>query len=95
LSCISIKPHLEALKIEDLIGILRIDDGNGNENVKKAIGFDWQNNNFARATHFFCTFLYRHCTTNYIVKMPNFTFYEGRKQATTKFSFSFALGYGF
>ena len=31
-------------------------DGNGNENVKKAIGLDEQNNNFAcasRALHFF------------------------------------------
>ena len=26
---------------------------------------------------------------DYDVKMPNFTFYGGRKQATTKFSFSF------
>ena len=31
----------------------RRDDGN--ENGKKAIGLDWQNNNFARITHF-CTF---------------------------------------
>ena len=26
---------------------------------------------------------------DYDVKMPNFTFYGGRKQATTKFTFSF------
>ena len=31
------------------------------ENVK-AIGLDWQNNNFASASRFFCTFLCRHCT---------------------------------
>ena len=28
------------------------DDGDGNENGKKAIGLDWQNNNFARARFF-------------------------------------------
>ena len=28
------------------------EDGDGNENGKKAIGLDWQNNNFARATLF-------------------------------------------
>ena len=46
-----------------------------------------QNNNFARATLFlyiFCPFL-----QGQDVKMPNSTFYGGRKQATTKFSFSF------
>ena len=29
------------------------DDGVGNKNGKKAIGLDWQNNNFARASRFF------------------------------------------
>ena len=38
------------------------DDGNGNENGKKAISLDWQNN-FARASRSFCTFLCRHFTT--------------------------------
>ena len=46
-----------------------------------------QNNNFARASRFFCTFLSCFCTTT--IEMPNFAFYEGRKQATTKFYFSF------
>ena len=32
------------------------DDGDGNENGKKAIGLDWQNNNFARASRFFVHF---------------------------------------
>ena len=31
-------------------------DGDGNENGKKAIGLDWQNNNFARASLFFVHF---------------------------------------
>ena len=32
------------------------DDGGGKENGKKAIGLDWQNNNFARAARFFVHF---------------------------------------
>ena len=35
----------------------------GNEKVKKNNRFNKQNNNFARASHFFCTFLYRFYTT--------------------------------
>ena len=31
-------------------------DGDGNENGIKAIGSDWQNNNFARASRFFVYF---------------------------------------
>ena len=34
----------------------RNDDGDGNENGKKAIGLDKQNNNFARASRFFVHF---------------------------------------
>ena len=43
-------------------------------------------------TMLFCTFL---CPflLDYDVKMPNFAFYGGRKQATTKFSLT-VLGYG-
>ena len=36
---------------------LRRNDGDGNENGKKAIGLDKQNNNFARASRFFVHFL--------------------------------------
>ena len=35
----------------------------------------------------FCTFLSCFCTST--IEMPNFAFYGGRKQATTKFYFSF------
>ena len=38
-------------------GHLSNDDGDVNENGKKAIGLDWQNNNFARASRFFVHFL--------------------------------------
>ena len=46
-----------------------------------------QNNDFARASRFFVISL--QSLHDYRVKMPNFTFYEGRKQATTNCSFSF------
>ena len=34
------------------------DDGNVNEKGKKAIGLNWQNNNFARASYFFARFFF-------------------------------------
>ena len=51
-------------KILDLsLGSLINDDGNGDENDNKAIGVDWQNNYFARATLFIVHFFCRHCMT--------------------------------
>ena len=67
-------------------GIIRSfisDDGDGNENVKTAIGYK-----FGRASRFLYIF-FLPLLHDYDVKMANFTFYEGCKQATTKFSFSF------
>ena len=47
-----------------ILGSLSNDDGDVNENGKKAIVLDCgQNNNFARAPRFFCTFLCRRYTT--------------------------------
>ena len=37
-------------------GSLSNDNGDVNENDKKAIGLDWQNNNFARASRFLVDF---------------------------------------
>ena len=45
-----------------------------------------QNNKLARASRFF--YIPLPLLHNYDVKMPNFTFYGRRKQATAKFSFS-------
>ena len=39
-----------------LLGSFSNDDGDRNEDGKKAIGLDWQNNNFARASRFFTHF---------------------------------------
>ena len=33
------------------MGSLSNDDGDSNKNGRKPIGLDWQNNNFARASH--------------------------------------------
>ena len=46
-----------------IIGTLRSNDADGNENVKTK-RFNKQNNNFARALRFFCTFLSCFCTTS-------------------------------
>ena len=60
------------------------DDGDGNENIKTAMAKQqvWNVHN---------AFLYTSLPLmhDYDVKMPNFAFYGGRKQATIKFSFSF------
>ena len=68
-----------------LPGSLSNDDGNSNENGKKAIGLDWQNNNYAYMHH---AFLYISLLSlhNYDVKLPNFTFCRGHDHnATTVF----------
>ena len=56
----------------------------GNENVKKTTDLISK----TILHHAFCTFL---CPflDEYNVNMPNFAFYRGRQQATTKFCFSF------
>ena len=50
---------------------------------KQTIGLARKNKNFARASHFFVHFSAVFARL-YDVKLPNFTFYGGRKQATTK-----------
>ena len=44
----AVRPNIRELKSND--------DGDGNENGKKAIGLDKQNNNFVRASRFFVHF---------------------------------------
>ena len=48
--------------------------GDENENGKKAIGSDSQNNNFARTSRFFMPLLH-----DYDVKLPKCHFYGGRR----------------
>ena len=70
-----------------LIGTLRSNDADGDENVKKTIGFISK----TTALHVHHTFLYISLPFlhDYDVKMPTFLFHGGRKQTTTKFYFSF------
>ena len=86
-SKVSVKPLLQCVllsHIEETLGTLRY--SGGNKNVKKAIGLVSKT-----------TTLHMHQTLLYIslpslqeceVKMPNFTFYGGCKQATVNVSFS-------
>ena len=57
-------------------GSLSNDDGDGNENGKKAIGSDWQNNHTSLPS-----------LHDYNVKVPNLTFCRGREHKTTTFFF--------
>ena len=70
------------------IGTLRSNDADGNKNIKKNNGFLLAKQQLCTCITLFCTFLcpFLH---DYNVNMPNFAFYGGRKQATTKFYFSF------
>ena len=62
------------------------DDGDGNQDVKKAIGLLRKTTNL----HVHHAFLYISLPSlhGYNVKMPNCKFYRGRKQATTNLFFS-------
>ena len=71
--------------LTNLIGSLSNDDGDGNENGKKAIGLDKQNNNFARAARFL--YISLPSLHDYNVKVPNFRFCRGREHKTTTFVF--------
>ena len=63
------------------------DDGDSNENVKKAIGL--LSKTTSLHVHHAILYISLPLLHDYDVKMPSFTFYGGRKQATTKFFFSF------
>ena len=64
------------------------DDGDSNENVKKAIGL-LSSKTTSLHVHHAILYISLPLLHDYDVKMPSFTFYGGRKQATTKFFFSF------
>ena len=69
-------------------GTLRFDDGEGG----KATGTSKKLKISKTTTlhvHHACLYISLPSLHDYDAKMPHFTFYGGRKQATTKFSFSF------
>ena len=69
------------------MGTLRSNDGDGNENVKKTIGFISKTTTLD--VHHAFLYISQPVLHDYDVNMPNFAFYGGRKQATAKFYFSF------
>ena len=74
---------ISAICLEPPIGALRSDDGDGNEEVKKAIGLITK----TTILHVHHAFFYISLPSlyDYDVKMPNLMFYKGSTQATTKF----------
>ena len=70
-----------------ILATSRCYDGNDNDNVIKAIGWIGKTTTLHVHRAFLYIFLPSLCDY-YDGIMPNFTFYGGRKQATTKFSFS-------
>ena len=85
-SCMGTKQRLHRAWPSSIV-TLRSNDADGNENVKRTIGLISK----TKTSHVHHTFLYISFPFlhDYDVKMPNFAFYGGRKQATTKFYFSF------
>ena len=68
-----------------ILGNLSNDDVDVNENGKKAIGLDWLNNNFARASCFFVHFFA--VSARLPCELPNFTFCGRREHKATTFYF--------
>ena len=82
-STLSMWPRLGSCTI--ILGSLSNNEGNSNEDGKKAIGLDWQNNNFARASHFL--YISWPSLHDCNVKVPNFMFCWGHEHKTTTFLF--------
>ena len=88
-------------RIFTILGTLRSDEGDGNENVKKKNKqtkkqtnkqkknkrFNNQNNNLH--AHHAILYIFLPSPHHYDVKMPNFTVYRGSTQGTTEFPLSF------
>ena len=76
-----------SLRVVSLVGSLRKDNEEGNENGKKAIGLDKQ----TTTLHVHHAFLYISLPSlhDFNAKLPKFTFGPGREQKTTTF-FSFS-----
>ena len=85
-----------AVRLNTIVGTFRSNDVDGNESVKKKNGLISKTAT-SQVNHDFLymSFLFLH---DYDLKMPNFAFYGGCKQATTKFYFILfffsELGYG-
>ena len=75
------------MRLNRIVGTFRSNDVDGNDSVKNTIGLiSKTTTSQVHQAFWYISFLFLH---DYVVKMPNCAFYGGRKQATTKFYFSF------
>ena len=75
------------MRLNRIVGTFRSNDVDGNDSVNKTIGLiSKTTTSQVHQAFLHISFLFLH---DYDVKMPNCAFYGGRKQATTKFYFSF------
>ena len=84
----SVKRTLELVPAYLFLGSFSNDHGDGNDNSKTAIGLLSKTTSL-HVHHAFFLSISLPLLHDYDVKMPNFTFYGGCKQAGTKFSSSF------
>ena len=78
--------HARKLSVREM-SVGSFSNDNGNEKVKKAIGLLTKTTSLhVHHAFLYISLLLQH---DYDVKMSSFTFYGGRKQATTNLSFSF------
>ena len=84
---LGLRRRIQSVSRPTKLGTLRSDDGDGNENFKKAIVLRIK----TTILHVHHAFLYISLPSlhDYDVKMPNVTFYRGSTQTTTKFPLSF------
>ena len=75
-------------RVDASVATLRSNDAYGNEKVKKTIGLISKTKT-SHVHHTFFLYISLPFLHDYDVKMPYFAFQGGRKQATTKFYFSF------
>ena len=81
--------HARKLFVREMsVGSFSNDKGDGKENVKKAVGLLSSKTTSLHVRHAFL-YISLPLLHHYDVKMPSFTFYEGRKQPTTNFSIPF------
>ena len=85
-SCIFNRWNGALCALNMLLGTLTSNEADGNKNVKKKKKQLVFKISETSTLFLYLSFLFLH---DYDVKMPNFAFYGGRKQATTTFYFSF------
>ena len=78
---------MNVVVFSDIKGSLSKDDGDGNENSKKAIGLDMTRKTTTLHVHHAFLYISLPSLHDYDVKLPDFTFCGGREHKTTTFFF--------